>query len=555
MRASEAWRTTAQAAFEDDLMYLKVALKQTGVDSLFYGVQLALTIAALSSLAISSATLLLYGERGSFGQTTGWSEAYCCSFDEMGKTAGIIAECMWSVMTQLSQKSVLYTLLLALPLLSTNLVATTLVGLRIWLRITIKIEEPKPLSAYNVVNAIWLSLAGIYPTFVVLAVAVKEDGSSVFRMDQSEAPSAHDAPKAPIRIWRQASAHSLFKTKTPASVIAALALYHGLEREFAISALMFAAPTPDLPLNAHDVATLKITLMRTGVDLLFYGVQAPLFVVAMVVLAYREKRRPFIPFAVTSLFLSSTIGVAVGLSFYILQLPAAFHTRTLDNAGVLRALNVTLAIADRYNYVMSDAIVVWRALVLWKDCVAVKWVLGTCICSSILGAITECVFALQAAFRGQVESTGHGLVLVIPLLLTNLVATSLIAVQFWYYRRDVKGRLGIFERASLVEKVIVLFVESGLVICSIWAVNLIIKVIKSANTFGAYGILGAAYHSISGIYPTFIVLVIALQKRAATRASCEAAQSLDPSWSQKVNAKFTDAELVKDNDEIEAVPR
>ena len=80
---------------------------------------------------------------------------------------------------------------------------------------------------------------------------------------------------------------------------------------------------------------------------------------------------------------------------------------------------------------------------------------------------------------------GHGLVLVIPLLLTNLMATSLIAVQFWsvitmisaaavayasyrYYRRDVKGRLGISERASPVEKVIVLFVESGLVICSIW---------------------------------------------------------------------------------------
>ncbi|KAL1669039.1 hypothetical protein GGF50DRAFT_110792 [Schizophyllum commune] len=290
---------------------------------------------------------------------------------------------------------------------------------------------------------------------------------------------------------------------------------------------MFTTPTSGLPLNAHDVSTLKITLMRTGVDLLFYGVQAPLFVVALVVLAYREKRRPFIPFAVTSLFLSSTIGVVVGSSFYILQLPAAFHTRSLDNADALRACNVVLAVADRYNYVMSDAIVVWRALVLWKDCVTVKWVLWTCICSSILGAIIECVFALQAAFRGQIEPTGHGLVLVVPLLLTNLVATSLIAVQFWYYRRDVKGRLGIFERASPVEKVIVLFVESELVICSIWVVSLIIKVTESANTFGVYGILGVAYHSISAIYPTFIVLVIALQKRAAARTSCEAAQPLD----------------------------
>ncbi|KAL1719747.1 hypothetical protein EV715DRAFT_272411 [Schizophyllum commune] len=539
MKAVEAWRTSAREVSEDDLMYLKVALKQTGVDFLFYGVQLALTIAALTSLAISSATLWSYGERGSFGQIT----------------AGIIAECTWSVRTQLAQKSVMYTLLLALPLLCTNLVATTLVAY-----ISLKIKEPKPLSAYNIVNALWHNLAGIYPTFVVLAVAVQGDRSSVFWTDQSEAPLAHDAPKAPIRIWRQAFSNSLPKTKTPDSVIAAFAVCAALTQEFyhatfAILAPMFAAVTPGLPLNAHDVSTLKITLMRTGVDLLFYGVQAPLFVVAMVVLAYREKRRPFIPLAVTSLFLSSTIGVVVGSSFYILQLPAAFHTRSLDNAGVLRAFNVVLAVADRYNYVMSDAIVVWRALVLWKDCVAVKWALWTCICSSILGAITECVFALQATCRGQVESTGHGLVLVIPLLLTNLVATSLIAVQFWYYRRDVKGRLGISERASPVEKVIVLFVESGLVICSIWVVNLIIKVTKSANTFGVYGILGVAYHSISGIYPTFIILVIALQKRAAARTSYKVAQSLDLSWSQEVNAKVqnADAELVVD--EIEAVPR
>ncbi|KAL1710202.1 hypothetical protein EV121DRAFT_275761 [Schizophyllum commune] len=550
MKAVEAWRTSARKVSEDDLKYLKVALKQTGVDFLFYGVQLALTIAALTSLA--HPTLLSYGERGSFGQITDWFEAYCCS--------GIIAECTWSVWTQLSQKSVLYTLLLALPLLCTNLVATTLVGLRAWYvaYISLKIKEPKPLSAYNIVNALWHNLAGIYPTFVVLAVAVQGDRSSVFWTDQSEAPLARDAPKAPIRIWRQAFSNSLPKTKTPDSVIAAFAVCAALTQEFyhatfAILAPMFAALTLGLPLNAHDISTLKITLMRTGVDLLFYGVQAPLFVVAMVVLAYREKRRPFIPFAVTSLFLSSTIGVVVGLSFYTLQLPAAFHTRSLDNAGVLKAFNVVLAVADKYNYVMSDAIVVWRALVLWKDCVAVKWALWSCICSSILGAITECVFALQAAFRGQVESTGHGLVLVIPLLLTNLMATSLIAVQFWYYRRGVKGRLGIFERASQVEKVIVLFVESGLVICSIWVVNLIIKVTESANTFGVYGILGVAYHSISGIYPTFIILLIALQKRAAARTACEAAQPLDLSWSQNDNAKYADAELVVD--EIEVVPR
>ena len=61
-------------------------------------------------------------------------------------------------------------------------------------------------------------------------------------------------------------------------------------------------------------------------------------------------------------------------------------------------------------------------------------------------------------------------------------AAAVAYASYRYYRRDVKGRLGIFERASPVEKVIVLFVESGLVICSIWVQLVTLRLVEAELT-------------------------------------------------------------------------
>ncbi|KAI4524474.1 hypothetical protein K523DRAFT_244756, partial [Schizophyllum commune Tattone D] len=88
-----------------------------------------------------------------------------------------------------------------------------------------------------------------------------------------------------------------------------------------------------------------------------------------------------------------------------------------------------------------------------------------------------------------------------------------------YFRRNVQGILGPWA-TTRVGKILVLLVESGLIYCLIWAVYLVINITEGPNTLAAYGVITAAYHSIAGIYPTFIVLVVAMQ-RSAAESICE----------------------------------
>ncbi|KAL1746660.1 hypothetical protein HDZ31DRAFT_33635 [Schizophyllum fasciatum] len=272
------------------------------------------------------------------------------------------------------------------------------------------------------------------------------------------------------------------------------------------------------PLNRVQVPILQNAMVRFGVDYVFYGMQGTLFAAAVASLLHREKKTPFILLTITMLFICSTIEVIVGVKYYLLQLPAAYGDTAINLGSKLDDLNIALAVSARMNYILSDAIVVWRAWVLWKESECVKRGLCLCMLGTFVGTVIECVWSLQSTFSGEVEMMKQTLAMTIPLLLTNVVATTLIAVQCWYYRRDVKGRLGLFTHTTTVEKAIVVLAESGLVICLVWIVNLVIKISAGADTFGIYGIIGVAYHSISGIYPTFIVLVIAIQKGAASDA-------------------------------------
>ncbi|KAI5889628.1 uncharacterized protein SCHCODRAFT_02511191 [Schizophyllum commune H4-8] len=98
-------------------------------------------------------------------------------------------------------------------------------------------------------------------------------------------------------------------------------------------------------------------------------------------------------------------------------------------------------------------------------------------------------------------------------------ATRLLKTMSRYFRRNVQGILGPWA-TTRVGKILVLLVESGLVYCLIWVVYLVINITEGPNTLAAYGVISAAYHSIAGIYPTFIVLVVAMQ-RSAAESICE----------------------------------
>ncbi|KAL1759422.1 hypothetical protein FB107DRAFT_270993 [Schizophyllum commune] len=183
---------------------------------------------------------------------------------------------------------------------------------------------------------------------------------------------------------------------------------------------------------------------------------------------------------------------------------------------------------------MSDAIVIWRAWVLWRDNTIVKAILCLCMAGSLVLPIVECVYWVKDAMGEPIPHL-MSLMVTTPLLVTNTVTTVLVGCQVWYYRRNIKGAIGPWKRSTQVEKVLLLLLESGFAYCLIWAVRLALDVAQSAGRIAIpYAIITIAYHSTAGIYPTLIILVVAMQ-RSATQ---------DLALSQQISLPIVEGEAI-----------
>ncbi|KAL1743778.1 hypothetical protein HDZ31DRAFT_19052, partial [Schizophyllum fasciatum] len=224
----------------------------------------------------------------------------------------------------------------------------------------------------------------------------------------------------------------------------------------------------------------------------------------------RQPPRPLLLFPLLILFLTSTMGAAAILLFYTIQVPE-FGAAPPDIAREIFQLSVVLAVTDRVNYLISDLIVVWRAWVLWPDNLPVRAALALVTCGSTVGLIVEVVWAFHD--YGTLEPATHSLLMMVPLLATNVLCTVLMAARCWSYRRNIKRSLGSSSRTR-IERILLILVESGFVYCGLWLMFLILRQTSKTNAT-AYGVVKTAFHSLAGIYPTFIVLAVAGQRAGA----------------------------------------
>ena len=94
----------------------------------------------------------------------------------------------------------------------------------------------------------------------------------------------------------------------------------------------------------------------------------------------------------------------------------------------------------------------------------------------------NCVIELRVPVA--LPDTHRSFIYTIPILFTNVVATSLVGVRVWYvsffcvssathafgryYRKDVKGLMDQMTRKTRAEKILLLLVEVGFVYCLLW---------------------------------------------------------------------------------------
>ncbi|KAL1682850.1 hypothetical protein EV122DRAFT_202556 [Schizophyllum commune] len=277
--------------------------------------------------------------------------------------------------------------------------------------------------------------------------------------------------------------------------------------------MMTSADEMQRHLGAGDVHALQFIATTVAVDFSLYGLQAALSITAVILLARKEGRSYFTLAAVLGLFLSSTISTAGLALYYFLQLPFPPEPAVVE---LLLRLNILISVAHFLNYVLSDTVLVWRAWCLWPDNRLAQGILSLCISGSIVGATAECAWLYWPglATLDKMESVAQMLTRLIPLLVTNVVATALIGAKYLKYRRDIKSALSTFTQKSQAETVLLLLLESGVAYVSFWIVIGVLETAKGGNPFSGLHVFTSVSHHIAGIYPT-CVLFTSLQSGTA----------------------------------------
>ncbi|KAI0706699.1 hypothetical protein C8Q76DRAFT_629649, partial [Earliella scabrosa] len=121
----------------------------------------------------------------------------------------------------------------------------------------------------------------------------------------------------------------------------------------------------------------------------------------------------------------------------------------------------------------GDAVVWWRALVLWRGNRLV-YALSALLLIATISIDNYYLFNPQESLVTETPSgtfyagDSWGFAASVFSLTNNVMATSFIAYKAWYHRRVIKASFKESSPRTRVERVLALLVESGTVYCVLW---------------------------------------------------------------------------------------
>ncbi|KAI0752532.1 hypothetical protein C8Q80DRAFT_1267072 [Daedaleopsis nitida] len=194
------------------------------------------------------------------------------------------------------------------------------------------------------------------------------------------------------------------------------------------------------------------------------------------------------------------------------------------------------------NVVLGDAVVWWRALVLWQRCPARRCVYSIfLVCITLIPGVVVTTQACNSGSSPILLSSGGssatvssgsfyirdewGLAASVLSLLANFLSTSLIAYKAWEHRRLVRLGLGRGSARTRVEKALALLIESGTIYCVLWILIVAyqagsITMSPTAYIYRFHFIVEGCLIALIAIYPTLIVILVAMNQ-----SQCEATLS------------------------------
>ncbi|KAI5888914.1 uncharacterized protein SCHCODRAFT_02510815 [Schizophyllum commune H4-8] len=242
------------------------------------------------------------------------------------------------------------------------------------------------------------------------------------------------------------------------------------------------------------------------------GVQAAMTIAAVATLARKSGRAWILVTFVVTIFLASTAIELIAVRVLSQEVALFRHHARGAEPQIYYPLMVNgicLCICvrrgDLRNRWEAD---VWssraRSVIAGHD-----WQLGA--------VIREVEVSPQARAFGRVVFTPKSLAFTLPLVITNVLATALVGIQVWAYRRDVVASLGPFSSGSRVGGILLLLLESGVMFC-VMCITIVVLVAYAppmANVNAIVVVTDVLQFSV-GAYATFVILVVTVyQHRTA----------------------------------------
>ncbi|KAL1682648.1 hypothetical protein EV122DRAFT_203218 [Schizophyllum commune] len=266
------------------------------------------------------------------------------------------------------------------------------------------------------------------------------------------------------------------------------------------------------------VKKVQAVIMQVGLEFIFYGIHLTLFVIAMIFIARRPSNTWVIPTVTILIFLTVSSWTFADLHLIVreqlaLQLNPFVILHTIKMFKDINTMEVAMV---RVNFILCDFVVVWRAWIVWTGNKYVHGLLILCLVASIACSVADFVITYHAIQTLDIYGPAETRVLldVVPLLVTNIVASVLVGIKVWDYRRTIKRSLGQHSRTR-VEKVMMLLVESGLIYAAIWILYLVLSltnITNFMNTSGPLFVVWRASLSLVGLYSTIVIIIVSRMK-------------------------------------------
>ncbi|KAK7453419.1 hypothetical protein VKT23_011685 [Stygiomarasmius scandens] len=250
-----------------------------------------------------------------------------------------------------------------------------------------------------------------------------------------------------------------------------------------------------------------------------YGVHVILALGALFILIRKGLRKSLsrLALSLTMLWMlvDSTVFMVVSILYYTVQIRGAAVT-PYNFMPLKTKLEILTMIFPRIDYILGDAIVVWRAWVLFERWSVPRILLAICLMVTAFVDLALNIQVYPASLQGPMR-----LILPLPLLITNFVATFLVAYKAWQYHSFL--RINGSDKAisspegyrpvttkSKAEKVLYLLIESGWIYCMIWMVGIIALFPVMSDT--GVSVMSAILPFLTSIYPTLVIILVSIQQ-------------------------------------------